>query len=82
MKSIKLRVCRIGDAKFILDIYNFATKSGFFLSKKIFSTIKKSNKRSEKCFLNNQFIKIKKNKKKASTKINLKNVNYFEYKFN
>ena len=159
MKSIKLRVCRIGDAKFILDIYNFATKSGFFLSKKtvkfqdhfnwlkgklnsnnakiyialiggrkigyirfqkvikknyevsignksnfygkglgtvilrlaikkfiksykpkkIFSTIKKSNKRSEKCFLNNQFIKIKKN---VTIKTNRKNSNYFEYKFN
>ena len=159
MKSIKLRVCKIGDAKFILDIYNFATKSGFFLSKKtvkfqdhfnwlkgklnsnnakiyialiggrkigyirfqkvikknyevsignksnfygkglgtvilglaikkfiksykpkkIFSTIKKSNKRSEKCFLNNQFIKIKKN---VTIKTNRKNSNYFEYKFN
>ena len=47
--------------------------------KKIFSIVKKSNKRSEKCFLNNQFIKVKKN---TPTKINLKNVNYFQYKFN
>ena len=159
MKSIKLRVCKIGDAKFLLEIYNFAAKNGFFLSKKkvrfndhfkwlkkklnsnntkiyieviggkkigyvrfqevfknkyeisignksnfygkgfgtiilglaikrfiksykpkkIFSIVKKSNKRSEKCFLNNQFIKVKKN---TPTKINLKNVNYFQYKFN
>ena len=34
MKSIKLRVCKIGDAKFLLEIYNFAAKNGFFLSKK------------------------------------------------
>ncbi len=47
--------------------------------KKIFSTVKKSNKRSEKCFLNNQFIKIKKN---VTIKTNRKNSNYFEYKFN
>ena len=49
--------------------------------KKIVCLILKSNKRSEKCFKNNNFIltKFKKKKHKTHNKPNLKKDNYFEY---
>ena len=48
--------------------------------KKIISTVKKFNKRSQKCFLKVNFKKIKFDKKKHITlsKINLKKENYYE----
>ena len=53
-----------------------------YKSKKITAIVKKFNVRSEKCFLKNNFIKVKFDKKKhyAINKINLKKEYYFELK--
>ena len=70
---------KLGTAMLRISIKKFINR---YKPKKITSTVKKSNIRSQRCFLINNFKLVKFNKKKhvGINKINTKKGNYYEYK--